>query len=292
IEVVKDAIKKLQFSQQLKKSEAKDGANSLFTGYRTVQTTRAPKSTSRLSRKVAALSTMASTAMMAPLWRNTKTVTAEQEVGATDEHVQEQVTAYLARHHLSDIAEFKPPAELAKQLATLTMANGDSNHGQSEHVAPPPKASKRQSTPVQAVQPIQMVQPSPPVNGNDLFGSTPFSAPQPHSQFSSPTNRPNYDISDFNLSTSVFNSSTNSFTNGLSGYDPFDTQKGNIFGNGYGNTFNGFGNLSEKQTVELDKSFNGFLDKTITEMKDGFSRGITFGNDDFSIDNLDPLKKN
>ncbi|OWR55487.1 ced-6 protein, partial [Danaus plexippus plexippus] len=25
---------------------------------------------------------------------------------------------------------------------------------------------------------------------------------------------------------------------------------------------------------------------------DGFSRGISFGNDDFSIDNLDPLKKN
>lgn len=135
-------------------------------------------------------------------------------------------------------------------------------------MAPPPKASKRQSTPVQAVQPIQMVQPSPPVNGNDLFGSTPFSVPQTQNQFTSPVNRPNYDIADFNLSTSVFNSSTNSFTNGLSGYDPFDTQKGgNIFGNGYGNTFNGFGNLSEKQTVELDKSFNGFLDKTISEMK-------------------------
>lgn len=87
--------------------------------------------------------------------------------------------------------------------------------------------------------------------------STPFAQP----------NKPNYDISDFNLQTSVFNNTT-SFTNGLSGYDPFDTQKtGNIFGNGFGNTFNGFGNLSEKQTVELDSSFNGFLDKTISEMK-------------------------
>lgn len=81
------------------------------------------------------------------------------------------------------------------------------------------------------------------------------------------TNKPNYDISDFSLQTSVFNTNT-SFTNGLSGYDPFDTQKtGNIFGNSFGNTFNGFGNLSEKQTVELDSSFNGFLDKHISEMK-------------------------
>ncbi|XP_037967723.2 PTB domain-containing adapter protein ced-6 isoform X1 [Plutella xylostella] len=163
-------------------------------------------------------------------------------------------------------------------------------------LAPPPKASKRQSTPQQ--QPQQNnVQPQQ-INGSDLFGSTPFSLPNQAQVQTSPfapqnsVNKPNYDISDFNLQTSVFNTST-SFTNGLSGYDPFDTQKGgNIFGNGYGSAFNGFGNLSEKQTVALDSSFNGFLDKTISEMKDGFSRGITFGNDDFSIDNLDPLKKN
>ncbi|XP_026742309.1 PTB domain-containing adapter protein ced-6 isoform X2 [Trichoplusia ni] len=149
-------------------------------------------------------------------------------------------------------------------------------------LAPPPKASKRQT-----VQP-------PAMNGSDLFGSAPFSPPTHPPPALPPfptTNKPNYDITDFNLQTSVFN--TTSFTNGLSGYDPFDTQKaGNIFGNGFNNTFNGFGNLSEKQTVELDSNFNGFLDKTISEMKDGFSRGISFGNDDFSIDNLDPLKKN
>ncbi|XP_030765145.1 PTB domain-containing adapter protein ced-6 isoform X1 [Sitophilus oryzae] len=34
----------------------------------------------------------------------------------------------------------------------------------------------------------------------------------------------------------------------------------------------------------------GLLDKRIMEMKTGFSRGISFGNDDFSLDNLDPLK--
>ncbi|XP_045538401.1 PTB domain-containing adapter protein ced-6 isoform X1 [Papilio machaon] len=164
-------------------------------------------------------------------------------------------------------------------------------------LAPPPKASKRQTSPQQVASPINgQTQQMSPINGNDLFGSTPFSIPNQTVQATSPftvqnTNKPNYDISDFNLQTSVFNSNT--FTNGLTGYDPFDTQKtGNIFGNGFGNTFNGFGNLSEKQTVELDSSFNGFLDKTISEMKDGFSRGISFGNEDFSIDNLDPLKKN
>ncbi|CAK1548957.1 unnamed protein product [Leptosia nina] len=154
-------------------------------------------------------------------------------------------------------------------------------------LAPPPKASKRQ-----VPQPQNHTS---PMNGNDLFGSTPFSVPAqspPQTQpFTTPI-KPNYDISDFNLQTSVFNSNS-SFTNGLTGYDPFETQKaGNIFGNGFGNNFNGFGNLSEKPAVELDSSFNGFLDKTISEMKDGFSRGISFGNDDFSIDNLDPLKKN
>lgn len=134
-------------------------------------------------------------------------------------------------------------------------------------MAPPPKTSKRQPT---AVPP-----PQPTLNGSDLFGSTPFAVqqqpppPAPTTQpFPTSTpNKPNYDISDFNLHTSVFNTNT-SFTNGLSGYDPFDTQKsGNIFGNGFNNTFNGFGNLSEKQSVELNSSFNGFLDKTISEMK-------------------------
>ncbi|CAH0761813.1 unnamed protein product [Diatraea saccharalis] len=161
-------------------------------------------------------------------------------------------------------------------------------------LAPPPKASKRQ-TPQQQTPPQQTAHTQQPVPLNsDLFGSPPFGVQTVQSQNTIVQTqvKPNYDISDFNLQTSVFNTNT-SFTNGLSGYDPFDTQKtGNIFGNGFGNTFNGFGNLSEKQTVELNSSFNGFLDKTISEMKDGFSRGITFGNDDFSIDNLDPLKKN
>lgn len=301
---------------------------------------------------------------------------------------KDDLSAYLSRNNLTDIAEFKPPPELEKQLSTLSvngfnsksdtdavsnnsidtfnsndnnlllstplaphaplpihngktgkflgdmtsknpvvgtkleglLLNSDSDSDfdprafESDPVtrftpvventvtstppllAPPPKASKRQTQQTQQnQQPTQQQQFIPPVN-NDIFGSTPFSLPVNSFPAQAPVNvnvnvKPNYDISDFNLQTSVFN--TNSFTNGLTGYDPFDTQKaGNIFGNGYGNSFNGFGNLSEKQTVELDSSFNGFLDKTISEMKDGFSRGISFGNDDFSIDNLDPLKKN
>lgn len=298
---------------------------------------------------------------------------------------KEDLSAYLARNNLTNIAEFKLPPELDKQLSTLTFANGFTLNGTTDDnlvsapsppsppspspaaadrdlllatpppahngkgknlgdkssgknpvvgtkleglllnsdsdsdfdprafesepmtrftspvvettvtptpplLAPPPKVSKRQSQQQQQQQQQQPQQTQIPPLNNDIFGSTPFSVPAT-SPFA-PTTKPNYDIGDFNLQTSVFNSTT-SFTNGLSGYDPFETQKqGNIFGNNYGNTFNGFGNLSEKQTVELDSSFNGFLDKTISEMKDGFSRGITFGNDDFSIDNLDPLKKN
>ncbi|XP_013774187.1 PTB domain-containing engulfment adapter protein 1-like isoform X2 [Limulus polyphemus] len=33
----------------------------------------------------------------------------------------------------------------------------------------------------------------------------------------------------------------------------------------------------------------GFIDKRLSEMKDGFSRGLAFGNDDFTLDTLDPL---
>lgn len=146
-------------------------------------------------------------------------------------------------------------------------------------VAPPPKASKRQQSTPQQPSTNNLHQ-SPQMNANDLFGSTPFAipnnvnTPQQNTPQASPfaaqnSSKPNYDISDFNLQTSVFNNTT--FTNGLSGYDPFETQRGgnNIFGNGYGNAFNGFGNLSEKQTVQLDSKFTGFLDKTISEMKVG-----------------------
>ncbi|XP_067003317.2 PTB domain-containing engulfment adapter protein 1 [Anabrus simplex] len=40
---------------------------------------------------------------------------------------------------------------------------------------------------------------------------------------------------------------------------------------------------------ELENAI-GLLDKRILEMKDGFSRGLSFGNDDFSLESLDPLR--
>ncbi|KAM3955370.1 PTB domain-containing adapter protein ced-6 isoform 1-T1 [Aphomia sociella] len=467
IEVVKDAIKKLQFTQQLKKSETKDaakckkveitisvdgvaiqeprsnnimyqfplhrisycaddkGAKKYFSfiakGGSTVNGVNGHDSSANLERhecfvfistKLASEITLTIGQAFDLAYRrflndNGKYIEMQKltlqnkklelQVNAYKNRLQElskitykdDLSAYLARNSISDIAEFKPPPELEKQISSLTLANGfsamngnktpelstdamsnnstdtfnssndnnlllstpppthngknnfnsskllgdlsssknpvvgtkleglllnsdsdsdfDPRAYESEPVtrfaapvdnatptppllAPPPKSSKRQSP--HQPQPQQTT--PAPIN-SDIFGSTPFVPAQPQSTpQTSPfvTTKPNYDISDFSLQTSVFNTNT-SFTNGLSGYDPFDTAKtGNIFGNGFGNTFNGFGNLSEKQSVELDSSFNGFLDKTISEMKDGFSRGISFGNDDFSIDNLDPLKKN
>lgn len=42
--------------------------------------------------------------------------------------------------------------------------------------------------------------------------------------------------------------------------------------------------------VDLENAI-GLLDKRILEMKNGFSRGLSFGNDDFSLESLDPLRK-
>lgn len=48
-----------------------------------------------------------------------------------------------------------------------------------------------------------------------------------------------------------------------------------------------FGTAATSQDIE---NAIGLLDKRILEMKTGFSRGISFGNDDFSLESLDPLK--
>nr|CAI5844037.1 unnamed protein product [Callosobruchus analis] len=48
-----------------------------------------------------------------------------------------------------------------------------------------------------------------------------------------------------------------------------------------------FGTAATPQDIE---NAIGLLDKRIMEMKTGFSRGISFGNDDFSLESLDPLK--
>ncbi|XP_060526798.1 PTB domain-containing adapter protein ced-6 [Cylas formicarius] len=80
----------------------------------------------------------------------------------------------------------------------------------------------------------------------------------------------------------------------LFGMDPFD---------GNGSTTNSstkpkvldpfemgdFGSDNSTTSQDIENAI-GLLDKRILEMKTGFSRGISFGNDDFSLDNLDPLK--
>ncbi|XP_018330922.2 PTB domain-containing adapter protein ced-6 [Agrilus planipennis] len=48
-----------------------------------------------------------------------------------------------------------------------------------------------------------------------------------------------------------------------------------------------FGSAATPQDIE---NAIGLLDKRILEMKTGFCRGISFGNDDFSLESLDPLK--
>nr|CAD7453215.1 unnamed protein product [Timema tahoe] len=47
--------------------------------------------------------------------------------------------------------------------------------------------------------------------------------------------------------------------------------------------------MSDPSQQELENAI-GLLDKRILEMKDGFSRGLTFGNEDFSLESLDPLQ--
>jgi len=54
----------------------------------------------------------------------------------------------------------------------------------------------------------------------------------------------------------------------------------------------GMGNFGETSPNEEQKDSDTLLlDKRFSEMLDGFSRGLSFGNDDFSLESLDPLHK-
>uniref|UniRef100_T1JFF0 PID domain-containing protein n=1 Tax=Strigamia maritima TaxID=126957 RepID=T1JFF0_STRMM len=54
----------------------------------------------------------------------------------------------------------------------------------------------------------------------------------------------------------------------------------------------GMGNFGENSVAEEIKDADSLLlDKRFSEMLDGFSRGLSFGNDDFSLESLDPLHK-
>ncbi|XP_019868451.2 PTB domain-containing adapter protein ced-6 [Aethina tumida] len=88
------------------------------------------------------------------------------------------------------------------------------------------------------------------MGSQDLFGTGPFAPAQPN-----------------------FTSSSNSITSGKI-VDPFE--------------MGDFGNAGA--TPQDIENAIGLLDKRILEMKNGFSRGISFGNDDFSLESLDPLK--
>lgn len=73
----------------------------------------------------------------------------------------------------------------------------------------------------------------------------------------------------------------------------------NVNENGvYNNTYNSGADKSQTIdifgmqnffTSDVDNAFELF-DKKILEIQNGFSRGLSFGNDDFSLDSLDPLK--
>lgn len=50
-----------------------------------------------------------------------------------------------------------------------------------------------------------------------------------------------------------------------------------------------FGRLAAQNNAGTNSSFV-FTDRRINEMREGFSRGISFGEDDFNIESLDPLR--
>ncbi|RWS31616.1 PTB domain-containing engulfment adapter protein 1-like protein [Leptotrombidium deliense] len=90
----------------------------------------------------------------------------------------------------------------------------------------------------------------------------------------------------------ITNGTTNGHTNGhlnnrskdVFGCDPFTpncsstTEDTDPFG------------MGKFETKDLDEAI-GNIDKKLAEMRDGFSRGLSFGNDDFSVEALDPLNQ-
>ncbi|XP_049781778.1 PTB domain-containing engulfment adapter protein 1-like isoform X1 [Schistocerca cancellata] len=122
-------------------------------------------------------------------------------------------------------------------------------------LAPPPKAAREVPRRV-----FTQNNGSPDIFKEDLFGSTPFNpaASQSHIPPAGtvlPHSSPNPPVA----------------------CDPF----------GMGD-FGGTSNVGTSQQ-ELENAI-GLIDKRILEMKDGFSRGLSFGNDDFSLESLDPLR--
>jgi len=85
------------------------------------------------------------------------------------------------------------------------------------------------------------------------------------------------------------NDSTRSFGQDLFGVSPFNTTPTSPNSAKVIDPFEmgDFNNAASQQ--ELENAI-GLLDKRILEMKNGFSRGISIGNEDFSIESLDPFR--
>ncbi|KAF4531700.1 hypothetical protein B566_EDAN012513 [Ephemera danica] len=88
-------------------------------------------------------------------------------------------------------------------------------------------------------------------------------------------------------------SSSSQLQNGGANKDLFDSEPFNPrageddpFGMG---DFTASSSKTAPSALELASTLS-VLDQRILEMKDGFSRGLSFGNDDFSLESLDPLK--
>ncbi|XP_021933552.1 PTB domain-containing engulfment adapter protein 1 isoform X2 [Zootermopsis nevadensis] len=130
-------------------------------------------------------------------------------------------------------------------------------------LAPPPKVPRDSSRRTHTHNNGTTPQNADPFK-EDLFGSTPFN-PASASTLSAPP-IPN---------RSALKQQVPSAVGVLS--DPFGMGD-------FGNQESG-----EPSQQELENAI-GLLDKRLLEMKDGFSRGLSFGNEDFSLESLDPLR--
>lgn len=113
----------------------------------------------------------------------------------------------------------------------------------------------------------------PPLSSPPKSGST--SRPRPHASNGHATN----DL--FSVSPFIKQNS--------GGMNPLPSSRGNntdLFGM---DDFASSNNSTEASQQDLENAI-GILDKRLLEMKDGFSRGLSFGNEDFSLESLDPLR--
>ncbi|PSN38732.1 hypothetical protein C0J52_15352 [Blattella germanica] len=127
-------------------------------------------------------------------------------------------------------------------------------------LAPPPKVSRDSSRRTHTHN-NGTPQNSDPFK-EDLFGSTPFN-PASTSTLSSP---PSSNRAAMKLPAA-----------------------GEILSDPFGMGDFGNNDSADPSQQELENAI-GLLDKRLLEMKDGFSRGLSFGNDDFSLESLDPLR--